>query len=48
LSPEGEATTVNMSFIALPDYNGKLISITSYEEEIKDECNERYTRPILT
>lgn len=48
LTADGEANTVNMTFTVLPSYDGKIVSITRYEEKIDDECNKKYTRPILT
>lgn len=47
LSSDGEANIVNMSFIALPDYNGKILSLTRYEKEVIEDFKENYSRPIL-
>ena len=49
LAPDGEPSTVDMTLSVLPDYSGKMISITRYEkEEVKEEYQENYTRPVIT
>lgn len=47
LSSDGEANIVDMSFIVLPSYNGKMLSLTRYEKEITRDFKENYSRPIL-
>lgn len=47
LSSDGEVNIVDMNFIALPSYNGKILSLTRYEKEVAEDFKENYSRPIL-